>query len=98
VVTVATEAELLAFMHNGDFCCWMPGGNILARADLEIKYATDTGNYFLCATYNASSGDLAEVTERQQLVLFDDRNPEHTYLGAVRLNDQIYLIRVWNNG
>jgi len=98
VVTVATKAELLAFMHNGDFCCWMPGGNILARADLEIKYAEDTEEYFLCATYNENSGSLAGITERQQLVLFDNRDPEHTYLGAVRLDDQIYLIRVWNNG
>jgi hypothetical protein len=96
VVTVATESELLAFMHNGDTVCWMPGGNILARADMEIEYAEDTGNYFLCVTYNASSGALAGVTERQKLTPYAERNSNHTYLGAVRLNDQIYLIQVWN--
>jgi hypothetical protein len=83
-------------MHNGDMCCWLPGGSILARADLQVQQAEDTGDYFLVITYNAEAGDLAGVTEYQQLTPYDARDPNHTYLGAIRLGDAIYLIQVWN--
>ena len=94
-VTIPTEAELLAFLHDGDEVYWLPGGAPIATADIQYKKADDTGNWFMEITYTGGAKD--GTTERQRLTKYADADFEHhRYVLAKRLDGQIYLVQGWS--